>query len=103
MNDFQVLNQKIKILSEEYEVSPETFMDKCFWIIDPIDGLRSYIRGENEYTINIALIYKGVPYLGLIAHPPSKKVWYAIQNKLQIIENGKVKSYVRNLITKKSL
>ena len=46
-----------------------------------------------EYTVNIALIYKGIPILGLIAHPPSNKIWYAKNNKLVIIKNGLKKIY----------
>ena len=83
-----LFNPKIKILSEELDFSLDTYLEECYWIIDPIDGTRSYISSGEEYTVNIALIYKGEPYLGLIAHPPSKKIWYAKNNKLIIINNG---------------
>ncbi len=87
-NYLNLFNPKIKILSEEYEFSPSTYLESCYWIIDPIDGTKSYISGGDEYTVNIALIYKGKPYIGLIAHPPSKKIWYAKSDKLIILENG---------------
>lgn len=82
------IDPKIKVLSEEFEFSLNSFLDECYWIIDPIDGTRSYVMGNDEYTINIALIYNGTPYLGLIAHPPSNKIWYSINNRLLIFENG---------------
>jgi 3'(2'), 5'-bisphosphate nucleotidase len=81
-------NPNIKILSEEYNFSLNNYLDEYYWLIDPIDGTKSYISGGEEYTVNIALIYKGNPYLGLIAHPPSKKIWYAKNKKLIIINNN---------------
>lgn len=79
---------RIIIISEEYKFPLETYLEEYYWIIDPIDGTKSYISGGDEYTVNIALIYKGEPCLGLIAHPPSKKIWYAKNNKLIIINNS---------------
>jgi 3'(2'), 5'-bisphosphate nucleotidase len=87
-NNLNTLNPKIKILSEEYDFSPNTYLESCYWIIDPIDGTKSYISGGDEYTVNIALIHEGKPHIGLIAHPPSKKIWYAKDDKLIILENG---------------
>lgn len=86
-------NPQIKILSEEHEFTIDSYMQDYYWIIDPIDGTKSYLNGGVEYTVNIALIYKGIPILGLIAHPPSNKIWYAKNNKLVIIKNGFTKIY----------
>ena len=85
--NLNLFNPKIKVLSEEYKFSLDTYLEEYYWIIDPIDGTRSYISGGEEYTVNIALIYRGEPCLGLIAHPPSKKIWYAKSNQLIIINN----------------
>jgi 3'(2'), 5'-bisphosphate nucleotidase len=61
-----------------------------FWLIDPIDGTRSYIRGENTYTVNIALIKDGIPSIGLIYQPENKKLYYTdSKGKLSIEQNGK--------------
>ena len=88
-----LFNPKVSILSEEIEFSTDAYLEEYYWIIDPIDGTRSYISGGEEYTVNIALIYKGEPYLGLIAHPSSKKIWYAKNDKLMIINNGTQEFY----------
>ena len=37
----------------------------------------NYLNGGEEYTVNVALIVNGIPQIGLIVHPPSKKIWYA--------------------------
>jgi len=43
------------------------------WIIDPIDGTQSFIRGVPLYTVLIALEYKGEPIIGVIHNPPFKE------------------------------
>ena len=82
------LKHKIPIISEEREHSNDVYKNSIYWLVDPLDGTRSYVNGKKEYTINIALIYKHMPVIGLIAHPPTKKVWYARFNKLRIFNNN---------------
>ena len=55
LNVWSKSNPKIKILSEELDFSLDTYLEECYWIIDPIDGTRSYISSGEEYTVNIAL------------------------------------------------
>lgn len=40
-----------------------------FWLVDPLDGTRNYIAGGSDYTVNIGLIHKGTPVLGVIYAP----------------------------------
>ncbi|MDB5490188.1 MAG: adenosine-3(2),5-bisphosphate nucleotidase [Micavibrio sp.] len=40
-----------------------------FWLVDPLDGTKEFIKGSGDYTVNIALIHKGVPVLGVIYAP----------------------------------
>lgn len=40
-----------------------------FWLVDPLDGTKDFVRGVGEYTVNIALIEGGVPTLGVIYAP----------------------------------
>ena len=46
-----------------------------FWLIDPLDGTKEFINRNGEFTVNIALIYKGRPILGVI-HAPVLEVTY---------------------------
>lgn len=41
----------------------------CYWLVDPLDGTRSYVADGDEYAVNIALIRDGVPVLGVIYNP----------------------------------
>lgn len=45
--------------------------DGCEWIIDPIDGTKSFIRGVPLYTTLIAMLRDGVPQVGVVYCPPT--------------------------------
>lgn len=47
-----------------------------FWLVDPLDGTKSFIRGESEFTVNIGLIEGSKPKYGVIYQPVKDKLWY---------------------------
>lgn len=59
------------ILSEEGKDIPfETRKNwPTFWLVDPLDGTKEFIKRNNEFTVNIALIHKGNPVMGVIYVP----------------------------------
>ncbi len=52
-----------------------------YWLIDPIDGTKEFIKRNGEFTVNIALCYKDHPFLGFVSIPTEKKIYYAIKNR----------------------
>lgn len=46
-----------------------------FWLVDPLDGTKEFIKRQGEFTVNIALIEDGVPKLGVV-HAPAKDATY---------------------------
>ena len=52
--------------AEEYEVRKHW---EYFWLIDPIDGTKEFIKKNGEFTVNIALIHKETPVLGVVYAP----------------------------------
>ncbi|MHA1906915.1 MAG: inositol monophosphatase family protein [Candidatus Thorarchaeota archaeon] len=64
------------ILGEEFK-DKESDSDYK-WIIDPIDGTQSFIRGVPFYAVLLALEYKGIPILGVIHIPPLKETVSAV-------------------------
>ncbi|NOR57018.1 MAG: 3'(2'),5'-bisphosphate nucleotidase CysQ [Sulfurimonas sp.] len=52
--------------AEEYEVRKDW---EYFWLIDPIDGTKEFIKKNGEFTVNIALIHKDTPVLGVVYAP----------------------------------
>jgi 3'(2'), 5'-bisphosphate nucleotidase len=49
-----------------------------YFLIDPLDGTREFIAGRDEFTVNIALINRGTPLLGIIAAPAADLAWRGI-------------------------
>ena len=43
--------------------------DGRFWLVDPLDGTREFLKGNGEFTVNIALVEDGVPVLGVVHAP----------------------------------
>lgn len=50
-----------------------------FWLIDPLDGTRQFIKRKNEFTINIALIINNYPELGIIYAPAYNELYFGHQ------------------------
>jgi len=46
-----------------------------YWLIDPLDGTKEFIKGNGEFTVNIALIHQGEPILGIV-YAPAKNIIY---------------------------
>ncbi|MEA2019880.1 MAG: 3'(2'),5'-bisphosphate nucleotidase CysQ [Campylobacterota bacterium] len=75
----QKLYPSIPILSEENK-EVEYSQRKCweyYWCIDPIDGTKEFIKKNGEFTVNIALIYKNTPVLGVVYAPAIDAMYYA--------------------------
>ena len=88
------ISPSIEIVSEETVKKTVTRKRKTFWLIDPIDGTNSYIKGGSEYTINVGLIINQRPVAGIIYAPKKKRLFYAYgKNKAYEIlkKNRKIK------------
>jgi 3'(2'), 5'-bisphosphate nucleotidase len=66
-------------LSEEGKNIPYEERKKWqyYWLIDPIDGTKEFIKKNDEFTINIALIHKDTPVLGVVLAPAINELYYA--------------------------
>ena len=49
--------------------------ENWFWLIDPLDGTRGFIRGGEAFTVNIALIQDGRPVAGVVTAPATSTTW----------------------------
>ena len=74
----QGLTPDIPVLSEEAAKIPfdERSGWHTYWLIDPLDGTKEFIKRNGEFTVNIALVHDGVPVLGVV-HVPVSGVTYA--------------------------
>jgi len=67
----RALDIQYPVISEESaDVSWEQRKHWCrYWLVDPLDGTKEFIKRNGEFTVNIALIEKGVPILGVVYAP----------------------------------
>ncbi len=82
-NSLEKLYPHIPILSEEREII--SFEERSnwdiFWLIDPLDGTKEFIKKNGQFTVNIALIINGVPRLGVVYAPVINKLYSAKYNE----------------------
>ena len=88
----------IPILSEENRAAPyeERKHWEYFWLIDPIDGTKEFIKKNGEFTVNIALIYKDTPILGVVYAPALGDMYQAKQGEGAYKNNQKLPLHVNN-------
>ena len=69
----------IPIMSEENKhIEYETRKDwDYYWCVDPIDGTKEFIKKNGEFTVNIALIHKDTPVLGVVYAPALGEIYSA--------------------------
>lgn len=65
---------ELPIISEEGSSFPDQMPDE-FWLVDPLDGTRELLKDSGEFTVNLALIRRGAPVLGVV-HLPAKNLTY---------------------------
>ena len=93
----KILTVKIKKLTPSIPVISEETVNlnienssKTFWLIDPIDGTRDYIKKKDEYTLNAALIIDFKPAIGIIYAPAKNRLFFSYGKNLAFeINNGK--------------
>lgn len=78
----QELTPDIPILSEEsvgidYK---ERAQWNAFWLVDPLDGTKEFVKRSGEFTVNIALMVNNQPVLGVVHTPYKDWTHYAFQN-----------------------
>lgn len=84
--------KQVPVISEEGKHTP---YDKrkdweYFWLVDPLDGTKEFIKRNGEFTVNIALIHKDRPVLGVVCVPATGFLYFAAEGlgsyKLESVE-----------------
>jgi 3'(2'), 5'-bisphosphate nucleotidase len=72
----------IPVLSEENQmVSFETRKSwHRYWLVDPLDGTKEFIKKNPEYSVNIALVEENIPVLGVVFIPAMGLLYYGSKN-----------------------
>lgn len=100
---------QLPILSEEGKMIDFEVRSKWeyFWMVDPLDGTKEFIKRNGEFTVNIALIHKNTVVAGVVYSPILNWLYWSIPNEgaFKIDENGikstiKCNKSAKNAITK---
>ena len=69
---------EIPVVSEEGRIAPPAVRRswRRLWLVDPLDGTKEYIRGGDEFSVNVALCEVGGPWLGVIYAPVRDHLYY---------------------------
>ncbi|AVF36064.1 3'(2'),5'-bisphosphate nucleotidase CysQ [Rahnella sikkimica] len=86
----QKLDPQTPMLSEE---DPQNWSERQtwtrYWLVDPLDGTKEFLKRNGEFTVNIALIEDGVPVLGVVYVPVTQVMYSAAEGKAWKEEQGK--------------
>ena len=89
-NKITNLTPDVPIISEETVNIKVKNVSNTFWLIDPIDGTREYIKKKEEYTLNAALIIDLKPAIGIIYAPQKNRLFFSYGKNLAFeTNNGK--------------
>lgn len=101
------LTPEIPVLSEESATPPVWSVRRewtRYWLVDPLDGTKEFIKRSGDFTVNIALIDRGVPVLGVVFVPVSDRVYAgsAGRGAFRIDASGRSAIRVRTLAETKT-
>jgi len=101
LSGLATLDPQLPVLSEESDTVPFSERNDwdMYWLVDPLDGTREFLRRNGEFTVNIALIVQGEPIIGVIVAPVLNVAYYAARNTgawKQCGDNEPVSIHVRN-------
>jgi len=68
---FPVLSEEGKEIEYDHRKDWDTF-----WLVDPLDGTKEFLKQNGEFTVNIALLRNGIPVFGVIAIPVEGTVYF---------------------------
>lgn len=89
----------IPILSEEGSEIDITERGnwEYYWLIDPLDGTKEFIKRNGEFTVNIALVHDHFPILGVVYTPVTREMYYGVQNEGAFVQrNGEPEKLICN-------
>ncbi len=77
----ETLTPEVPVLSEESAEVPyaERRHWRHYWLVDPLDGTKEFVKKNGEFTLNVALVADGVPVFGIVHAPVLDTTWWGQQ------------------------
>ncbi|MFT3762405.1 MAG: 3'(2'),5'-bisphosphate nucleotidase CysQ [Pseudoxanthomonas sp.] len=85
------------VLSEEASDVPWAVRTEwpTYWLVDPLDGTREFVKRNGEFTVNIALIEDNQPIFGVVLAPATGTVWHAVQGQVAMRRDARGDAILR--------
>jgi 3'(2'), 5'-bisphosphate nucleotidase len=86
----RILGERLSRLQPDWPVVSEEDADpgtseaslvSRHWLIDPLDGTKEFLKGTDEFTVNVAVIDKGIAILGVVVAPALGLTYSALRDK----------------------
>ncbi|HMR31899.1 MAG TPA: 3'(2'),5'-bisphosphate nucleotidase CysQ [Geminicoccaceae bacterium] len=77
-------------LSEETVDDGSRLARRRAWVVDPIDGTRSFAAGKPEFTVCVALVEDGAPVLGLVLNPATGELFRAVRGGGAFLDDASI-------------
>jgi 3'(2'), 5'-bisphosphate nucleotidase len=74
----------VPVISEEdaSEFGTPDAIGREFFLVDPLDGTKAFVRGDPHFTVNIALVVDRVPVAGAVVAPPTGESWRTARGRV---------------------
>lgn len=83
MEGLRRIDPRTPVVSEESEL--EAYESRAgwrrFWLVDPLDGTKEFIKRRAEFTVNVALVEDGEPVLGVVLAPALDLLYWAVKGE----------------------
>lgn len=76
------------VAEEEVAAGRVPEVGAAFFLVDPLDGTREFVRGGDDYTVNIGLVIEGEPVLGLVHAPEQGRLWAGVVGSAAWVEGS---------------
>ncbi|MEO1020077.1 MAG: 3'(2'),5'-bisphosphate nucleotidase CysQ, partial [Pseudomonadota bacterium] len=86
-------------LSEETEDDRHRLQRQRVWVVDPIDGTRSFVEGKSEFTICVALLHASSPVFGFVLNPAKGEVFEARLGGGAVLNGNPIRTSSRDALT----
>jgi 3'(2'), 5'-bisphosphate nucleotidase len=80
----RALDPALPIVAEEAVAAgriPTLEPGAAFWLVDPLDGTKEFLSRNGEFTVNVALVERGEPVLGVVAAPAKERSWWGVAGR----------------------
>jgi 3'(2'), 5'-bisphosphate nucleotidase len=85
----EALAPEVPVVAEEAVAAgrvPE--IGDWFWLVDPLDGTKEFISRNGEFTVNIALVHRGLPVLGVVLAPALGRMFTGVAGQGAWLEDA---------------